>query len=58
MGTVGNFRSTAMQCRRFKPLVNDAFVNSTGERITCLNCGNFKNNHCSLDLYDKINDLK
>lgn len=54
MASFSNFKSTAMQCGSYNPKMN-TFSNSTEGSTSCLNCKNFNNNHCKLDLYDKIN---
>lgn len=58
------FHKVAEVCPSYTKQQNDgsnSFSNSTNEDDTapsCLSCENFKNNHCQLDLYDKIHEHK
>ena len=56
MLSFNNYVSTAIQCSRYSPRIENEFSNSSGELKSCLKCKNFENNHCKLDLYDQINN--
>ncbi|QUH30621.1 hypothetical protein [Vallitalea guaymasensis] len=56
MDSMMNFCETAKQCSSYCPRQNvQSLSNSTVESTTCLNCTNWENSHCKLDLYDQIN---
>ncbi|MCT4598955.1 MAG: hypothetical protein N4A50_13885 [Vallitalea sp.] len=59
MDNLTNYVQTAKSCGSYNPRQNvQSLTNSTIESTSCLNCHNWENSHCKLDLYDKINDTE
>ncbi|MCT4543071.1 MAG: hypothetical protein N4A63_05985 [Vallitalea sp.] len=56
MDNLLNYCETAKKCSGYNPRQNvDSLSSSTIESVSCLNCKNWENSHCKLDLYDQIN---
>ncbi|QUI24319.1 hypothetical protein HZI73_19350 [Vallitalea pronyensis] len=59
MDTLMNYCETAKECSAYNPRENvESLSNSTIESTSCLNCKNWENSHCTLDLYDQINETE
>lgn len=58
MDQMYNFAQVANNCSQYSPF-SSGMTNGTSDAAvdgSCLNCQNFKEHHCQLDLYDKINE--
>lgn len=55
MDQMYNYAQVASNCSRFES-VDSGMTNSSQDSSSnsCLGCKHFENNHCKLDLYDKI----
>jgi len=50
------YEKVAERCSSFNAIGRDSYVNRADDtaNVTCKNCSHFDDDHCVLDLYDKI----
>jgi len=50
------YEKVAERCSSFDAISRDSYINRADDtaNVTCKNCSHFDDEHCVLDLYDKI----